>query len=308
MIEYFSDREQDPKPRTEEVISPKAWCGIVSIIESRITTGAFGAVYPEMCDDGTCPIGTDINMMNLAIQGEMPDLSWPVEITLLCQQNNRFIKQPLAPDIFSVLDLIEFCHRIVAEPIKGHFHGHFNHHHLTFNDVEGKRRFRDEINRVFSRNNLAYELNPDGLVVRLGPAILRESLSSACFNTGESTLDGMLEESRAKFLNPSPSIRKEALERLWDCWERLKSLEIPEKNKKKESIKALIDQASSDPEFITMLDTEANTLTKIGNTFGIRHSEKYQRAITESAHIDYLFHRLYSLITLLLSKRRDVGD
>jgi hypothetical protein len=41
----------------------------------------------------------------------------------------------------------------------------------------------------------------------------------------------MLDESQKKFLNPHPDIRKEAVERLWDCWERLKSIENPKSKK-----------------------------------------------------------------------------
>lgn len=163
------------------------------------------------------------------------------------------------------------------------------------------KNFREDINRIFSRNNIAFELHPNGHVVRLAPTILRESLSSSHFRTGDSTLDSMLEESRAKFLNPLPLIRREAVERLWDCWERLKSLDSP--GNKKQSIEYLLAQAAPDTSFRSVLEAEARALTEIGNSFHIRHSEVTQSAVTDSVHIDYLFHRLYSLVALLLSKR-----
>lgn len=301
MTDYFSDREQGSRPRIEEVVSPTVWGGIVGLVQSLIATGAFGAKYPEPCPDGQGPIGTDENALMLAVQAEMPGLAWPLVTTERIQEDYFSKEQPFAPDTLLVLDFIEFCHRVVAKPIEGSFHTFFGHHHLSFDEAEGQQVFREDINRIFSRNNLAYELRPDGQVVRLAPAVLSESLSSARFRTSDSILNSMLEESRAKFLNPSQSIRREAVERLWDCWERLKSLDSP--GNKKQSIESLLLQAAPDAAFRSVLETEARALTEIGNSFHIRHSEVTQSALTDSAHIDYLFHRLYSLMALLLSKR-----
>lgn len=301
MTEYFSDREQGPRPRTEEVVSPTVWGGIVGLVQSLIATGAFGAKYPENCPDGQGPIGTDEYALALAVQAEMPGLPWPLVTTERIQQGYFSEDRPFAPETLLALDFIEFCHRMVAKPIEGSFHSFFRHHHLSFDEAKGKQVFREDINRIFSRNSLAFELSPNGQVVRLAPTVLSESLSSARFRTGDSTLDGMLEESRAKFLNPSVTIRREAVERLWDCWERLKSLDSP--GNKKQSIESLLLRAAPDTTFRSVLEIEARALTEIGNSFHIRHSEVTQPAVTDSAHIDYLFHRLYSLVVLLLSKR-----
>ncbi|WP_026305902.1 AbiJ-NTD4 domain-containing protein [Thioalkalivibrio sp. ALMg9] len=300
MTEYFSDRDQGPRPRTEEVVSPTVWGGVVGLVRSLITTGAFGAKYPETCPDGQGPIGTDENALALAVQAEIPGLPWPLVTTERAQQGFYSEERSFAPNTLLILDFIEFCHCMVAKPIEGSYHSFFRHHHLSFDEAEGKQVFRKDINRIFSRNNLAFELHPDGQVVRLAPAVLSESLSSARFCTGDSTLDDMLEESRDKFLNPSPSIRREAVERLWDCYERLKSIDSP--GNKKESIESLLLRAAPDAAFHSVLETEARALTNIGNSFHIRHSEVTQSAVTDSAHIDYLFHRLYSLVALLLSK------
>jgi len=47
-------------------------------------------------------------------------------------------------------------------------------------------------------------------------------------------------------------------------------------------------------------------LTEIGNKFMIRHAETDKVPIVESAHVDYFFQRMFSLIRLLL-KRPDVN-
>jgi len=111
----------------------------------------------------------------------------------------------------------------------------------------------------------------------------------------------MLEESRKKFLNPDPIIRREAVERLWDCWERIKTLEIPDN--KKASTETLLNRAATDLDVRELLGKEAKELTDIGNSFHIRHSEVGQTTISDSDFIDYLFHRLFSIIQFLLRKR-----
>ena len=69
---------------------------------------------------------------------------------------------------------------------------------------------------------------------------------------------------------------------------------------KRNSAASLLDRAAGEPNFRKLLDTEARALTDIGNGFSIRHSEMTQTPIAESLHIDYLFHRMFSLICLLL--------
>jgi hypothetical protein len=58
-------------------------------------------------------------------------------------------------------------------------------------------------------------------------------------------LDNMLDECRAKFSHRNPLVRREALERMWDAWERLKSLADP--SDKKRSVKIILDAVTSVP-------------------------------------------------------------
>lgn len=163
------------------------------------------------------------------------------------------------------------------------------------------RGYPYKINSIFGRNGIVYQLNPGGSIERFAPPVIRETLVKSIFKTGDPTLDEMLEDSRKKFLDPDLIIRKEAIERLWDCWERIKTLEIPAD--KKASIKILIDKAATNSDIRNLLEKEAKELTNIGNSFHIRHSEVSKTAITDSNFIDYLFHRLFSIIQYLLKKR-----
>jgi hypothetical protein len=125
--------------------------------------------------------------------------------------------------------------------------------------------------------------------------------------SGDDTLDKLLQEACRKFKDPAPQSLQDATEKLWDSWERLKALEDREKNKKKESVKILLDKATDCQEFREQLEQEATTLTNIGNKFHIRHSEPIQVKLNESEQ-EYLFHRLYSLIRFLLLARNKTNE
>jgi seryl-tRNA synthetase len=114
-------------------------------------------------------------------------------------------------------------------------------------------------------------------------------------------LDEILSDARKKYFSTDPSSHKEAVERLWDAWERLKTLEVP--NNKRKSISKLLDMAATENEFRKLLEEEATELTTIGNKFHIRHAEIGQIEIERAEHFDYLFHRLLSMILLLIKIR-----
>lgn len=282
---YFSERELGARPRIVEEISQGVWGGLVAIINPRISDDSFGYRFPEECPDGNNICGCDLNSLSLSLAAEILGISLPLDASR-------------TPPTLAVLDLLEFCHRAIGKPVKTEYHSYFRHHHLHFEPEEGQAAFRDDINRIFSRNGIAYELRPDGLIVRLAPEVLRETLASAIFRTGDNELDSLLNAARAKYLDPNPTIRKESLEKLWDAWERLKTIE-PGSNKKA-SIIALLNKVAREPTFREALGREASELTDIGNTFRIRHSETTQVPLGINEHVDYLFHRLFALIMLFL--------
>jgi hypothetical protein len=264
----------------------EAWGGLVSIILTRVAAGAFGDAFPDPCPDpGNASCGTDEGAFGLRLRGEIPDVPWP----LLPRE---------VPPTLAVLDLLEFCHRYVARAEQNYYHRYFRHHHLEFDAVNGRAEFRQDVNHVLARNGLVYELGADGLVTRLAPPVLREALQAALFRTGDAVLDTLLESARGKYLDPDPSVRRESLEKLWDAWERLKTVEPgPDK---KASVNALLDRTTAESTLRNILHDEARALTGIGNNFQIRHSEVGKVPIHATEQVDYLFHRLFALIRLLL--------
>jgi hypothetical protein len=279
----FSERERGPRARTKEEITANCWKGIVSMIRTRLDDGSFGLAYPETCPDGNAICGVNMTNFEGAVAGLA--LPWPPD-------------RETIPDTFDILDLIEFCFEKVAQVHPGSYHSFFQHYHLAFSRDEGRLSFQEEINRLFSRSSITYELDGNGYVKRLAPAVLGDALAVAMFRSGDRLLDELLETARQKFLQPKPAIRQEALEKLWDAWERIKTLEDPAH--KKNSIGLMLDKASPEPNLRMALDSEAAELTRIGNNFTIRHTEVGKTEIASSEHIDYLFHRMFALIRLLL--------
>ena len=135
--------------------------------------------------------------------------------------------------------------------------------------------------------------------------MLRESLGSAVFQTGDDVLDGLLETARSKFLSHDPNVRRESLEKLWDAWERLKTLDTP--SNKRLSIQNLLDQVASEPTYRSVLESEARALTEIGNTFQIRHHEVGKPSVSVDTQVDYLFHRLFAFILLILQRSQPMS-
>lgn len=287
---YFSEREEGESPRENEKIGEGAWGGFQALVHSLIEDGSFGASYPTACEDGAGPVGSNEAAVWKAMRAEIPNL----------QVNPRYGISEDTPQTLDILDMIKFCWRCIGEPIRKSYHEFFRHHHLDFDRKAGQDKFQSNVNRIFRRNGLAYELTEHGQIERLAPPVLREELVPTQFHTADDELNGMLEKARYKFLSPDAAIRSEALEALWDAWERLKTL--GNGLDKKAQIKSLLDQTAgtSSSKFRESLEVEARELTKIGNNFQIRHSEKNQERLIKSEHVDYLFHRTFSLIQMII--------
>lgn len=285
-MHYFSDQELGNQARNHEVIPLSVWGGIVGLINKHKSDGFLGCGFPADCQDDKGVIGCHVPNFNLALNAEIPKL------------NGRLDPSHL-PDTLTILDLIQFCHKNIGKPIQGNWHAFFEHYHYNGFDVEeGRRIFREEAEALFVRNGIAFKINEDGSVIRTISNVLMSAITVSNFNTGDQTLNDLLNEACMKFLNPNPIIRREGLERLWDSWERLKTIE-PGKDKK-EMVANLLNRTCSQEQFRNVLNEEGEDLTRIGNNFRIRHTETTKAELPGQPHIDYLFHRLFALIELVL--------
>ena len=285
MKKLFTERHGATKPRVSETLDDTTRNALWTLISGRIDEEWFGLSFPQKCDDGYAYAGTDFTKLKAMMVGY--GLVWP--------RGNYDQYNP--PSDSQLFDLLEFSYQFIADAKNPSLHTYMSHSHYDYDRESGQDKFAQDVNRILERNGIAFELK-DGEVIRIAPVILHESLAETAFKTGDAVLDGLLEVSRQKFLNRSLDQRRESLEKLWDAWERLKTVE-PGKDKK-ESAKALLDKAATEPNFRARLEQEARELTEIGNKFMIRHTETDKVPIQDSAHVDYLFQRMFSMIRLLL--------
>jgi hypothetical protein len=210
MRKLFSERHGQGKPRTAEVLDEPTKTGLLGLVSSLIDQDWFGLSFPSKCPDGTANAGCDVHSLRTMMAGY--GVLWPQGV----HAND-------ATDV-QLFDLIEFSYEYAAWPQKGGWHDYYRHHHFDYDQPQGRGRFLEDVNRIFERNGIAFELK-DGEVIRVVPAAIEAPLAAAIFNTGDPALDQMLEDARHKFLNKDLKVRQESLEELWDAWERLKTLE-----------------------------------------------------------------------------------
>jgi hypothetical protein len=280
---YFSERQHGARSAVREDFDAESWGGVVAALRQRINDGSFAYVFPEMCQDGKGPFGTNCIDLALAAKARVPSITWPLDPQEI-------------PPATDVLDVLEFCFKCIAKPIRRGFHQFYEHYHLDFDPKTGRVIFREEVNEVFRRNDLAYHMGPDGQIVRVHSPVLQASLR-APFQTGDATLDDFLRRAVELFLDPAPTARTDALKVLWDAWERVRTLHAADK---KQSMAILLEKVTHEEAFRTTLDSEAKELNRIGNSFAIRHSGTEQTPLESDCHVSYLFHRLFALLELLL--------
>lgn len=284
---YYSERVRGSGPRDRLEVTDAAWGGIVALYRGSITNGSFGEAFPDECPDGAGISGTNDHDMRLRLCAELPTVDWP-------------LTPGGKPGTDIIFDLIEYGWDHVAAPIQRGYHSFYRHHHLDFDVAAGRARWREDVNRILRRNGIAFELGENGQVSRLLPAPLSDELLRTEFDTGDETLDRLLEQSVRLFTDRHAEARRDAVEKLWDGFERAKTLADGDK---KHSAQQLLGGSASSPEFLRLLEVEARSLTSIGNQFRIRHSETDKVELADQ-ELDYLFARLFSLMWHLLSPAR----
>jgi hypothetical protein len=284
MKKLFSERMGQPIPRVKETLDETVRTALLQLIELRIDDNSFGLKFPVQCPDGHGNSGCDQQALRNNMAGYK--VIWPGDAGRLDHEEITDTQ---------IFDLLEYAYEHIAQPLPGGFHSYFSHSHHDYDQEAGKKQLEEEVNRLFERNGIAFQLH-DGQVERLVPSVLEEILVPTQFHTGDHILDELLSTAREKFLNRDLKVRREALEKLWDAWERLKSLSDPAD--KKTSVKNLLDRVATEPNLRDRVESEARQLTDIGNNFFIRHVTKPH--IAASHQVDYLFHRLFSFIRLIL--------
>jgi hypothetical protein len=195
MTAYFTDREYGARPPTTDAIDGRVWGGLHSLIATRLGNGSFGYRFPEQCQDGNAACGSDERAFQRVLAAEVPWIEWPASAEEV-------------PETPVILDLLEFCAAAIGEPIEGFYHSFFRHHHLSWDHESGLSRFIADVNLVFVRNGVAYELTAGGQARRLLPQALAEALGWSLFATGDAVTDQLLEAARTRIVSPKPTAQR----------------------------------------------------------------------------------------------------
>lgn len=312
---YFSDREQVNKEKQQtENISVDVWNGITVLVNSLISNNNLAKDFPSQCPDGNGICGVDAHQFYVSAKSVIPQINFLPEYGNIETLPQNFLdanpfetvsqQEPYSKSEqfkYNVLDFIEFVHKHLCDVQNGQYHAFFHHYELNFLDATTvKDKFIRNINEIFERNNVAFELCVDGQIQRIIDKQLNILVETAMESQDE-TLNSLLQIATAKIKSPKVEERKIALEKLWDAFERTKTILKP--TDKKKSVEELIDKvACDDLRFKNLLESECKTLTETGNNYQIRHFETSKTPISDVGHLDYLFYRMYSILKLLLAK------
>lgn len=308
---YYSDREcVKSQIILSEHITINVWNGIAGIVNRLISNNNLAKDFPRRCPEGNGIYGVDEHNFYTSTKAIIPTINFlPQDGDIENLSNNYFDTNPFEEsDIsnekkiqfeYDVLDFIEFVFKHICDVENDHYHDYFKHYELKFPTTTLVReQFVSDVNEIFERNNIAFKLTSTGEIQRIIIPEL-DNLIASTSKPNEKTLRSLLHEATTKIKKHKIAERKIALEKLWDAFERLKTIEKP--NDKKHSVTALLDKGSGkNTEFKELLEEECKKLTSIGNKFQIRHFEIDKIAVEESQHLDYLFFRMYALIQLLL--------
>ncbi|WP_433322532.1 hypothetical protein ACRHK7_01305 [Weissella tructae] len=231
------------------------------------------------------------------------------EIPTLFRNDANLVTKPKPYDEFdeySILDLIEYQAQNMER-----FEQHNMSHKWAIYDyvieapqIDVFSNFQKEVNDFFNKAGLLYQLTDEKNVERItDQSDIVKNAAKNMATIPEEELQSLLKQAISHYSNPRPASRQDSVEKLWDAFERTKTLFIPDEDfdasDKQQSVKILIEKATHNDEFLfEMLDTEFKKLSDIGNGIGIRHHETTQSSIPDSHYYDYLFARCISLLTL----------
>lgn len=292
---YYTERSnlRNPVEPTYE-ISSNAYSYLYDCCEKYFEYISYQ--YPDYCEDGEEIIGLDYIKFSLSMEYEIPGLckDYYHKIT----RPNKFITEY---DSYAILDLIEYLMKFMKDISNHNWHGFFSHSHLSFAETNTVTyTFQEEINNSFTKMGLQYIISENGQVERvLDISAISEEALETTEQFSEFGIKELIEEAISLYRDPKTSARKNSVEKIWDAFERLKTY-YTNLNKKQSSKKVCRDASLDNLDFEELITSEFLYLTKVGNSYRIRHHETDKKEINDDRHYDYLFNRCLSLVVLVM--------
>lgn len=260
-------------------------------------------LFPVYCsDDGASIYSYCERDLISELKFDIPDLI----------ENDDFIKPAVIEDVFTdekhpnynqyaVLDFIEYIFQSIKDYREGYHHPFFNHTHIHFLETNDSRTaFLQDINRMFNRTGLLYELKGTGEIERI---ILNDSIIHSVITDANSlhdkSLNDLISEAISSFLKPGPKNMEHAVEKIWDAFERVKTYYV-ELDKKASAAKLVDTISEGQIDMGNVIQSEFAELTRLGNNYRIRHHETNKIEFTSDNHREYFFNRCIALLSLAL--------
>lgn len=279
----YSDRTLgEPEPTAEKLPATTARA-LLAYANQRADGHWLAHAYPEQCPDGNGICGTD-------------RAAWETRRDALIPRLTPGWGEDLPND--AIFDLLELMGRDIAKPTQSSFHSYFRHWEYTFDRTAGAREFRDDVNEYLTRAGVMYRMRKDMVIKRLGPPEVQATVADLTTAAGDDTVDALLQQARTLYGSRNQQDRAQAVEKLWDAFERLKTLDGPDK---KNSVATMLARFEPAP-WRQIVEDEMTALTKIGNNFQIRHFESNKVPVPPEA-TDYLIARMGALVNLLRDSR-----
>ena len=163
-----------------------------------------------------------------------------------------------------------------------------------------KAPFQAAINDSLRKDNLSFRLSDSGLIeLQADHEVLSPEIIANVDLITEPGIHDLLTEAIEKHMQPTFQAHRDAVEKIWDALERLKTY-YTTMDKKSSASKIVGDIAGGNQNYIALFNAEFKALTDIGNDFRIRHHETNKTDITDPRHYDYFFNRCLSLIALAI--------
>lgn len=163
--------------------------------------------------------------------------------------------------------------------------------------IKEKIPFKTEINASLKKDHVPFILSDRGLIEILNDyEVLSSEIIKNVDVISEAGIHDLLNEAITKHIQPTFQAHRDAVEKIWDALERLKTY-YTDMDKKASVNKIVNDMAGGQADYIALFNAEFKALTDIGNNFRIRHHETSKIDITDICHYDYFFNRCLSLIS-----------
>ena len=163
-----------------------------------------------------------------------------------------------------------------------------------------KAPFQAAINDSLRKDNLSFRLSDSGLIeLQADHEVLSPEIIANVDLVAEPGIRDLIKEAIEKHMQPTVQAHRDAVEKIWDALERLKTY-YTTMDKRASASRIVADMADGDQNYTALFNAEFKALTDIGNDYRIRHHETNKIDITDPRYYDYFFNRCLSLIALAI--------